>query len=604
MRTNHYGMYISQLKLWNFRKYGSQDFSIDITKPHASIDFKPKMNVLIGENDSGKTAIIDAIRIVLKTHAYDWYRIEDDDFYLAKAPSFRIEIIIRGLTNSQASHFIEWLGWEDMDGVKIPLLRIVFSAKKTESGIRTSDICAGMDADGSPMSSDAKEYLKTTYLKPLRDANEEMMAKRGSRLSQILLAHTLFQKKEGEDHEFERILSKANSQIENWFDDENSINGEKSHKEQIKNVIDTYLKRFISKDASSKLTISSPSIKSILEKLSLDLQNQQKLGLGTMNRLFMAAELLHLNSDNQSGIKTCLIEELEAHLHPQAQMKVIETLQEQGDVQFIITTHSPNLASKINISDDSSINVILCHGDNIYSLCPGSTKLDKSDYNYLQHFLDVTKSNLFFAKGVILVEGWAEEILIPSIAKTMGKDLTANEVSIVNIGSTAYLHFARIFMPNDGTVMDYPVAVVSDMDVRPNEQFQFDNDAKNTTRQKKEADLECDNYDNIKLFLTKDWTLEWCLFNSTSLGSLFKEAVSIVHSGTAEFKKDEHNQWDDESFRRKLRENLLPNASNPLDKVRVANELSLLIEQEKPTMLPDDSYIQYIVDAISHACNS
>ena len=147
MRTNHYGMYISQLKLWNFRKYGSQDFSIDITKPHASIDFKPKMNVLIGENDSGKTAIIDAIRIVLKTHAYDWYRIEDDDFYLAKAPSFRIEIIIRGLTNSQASHFIEWLGWEDMDGVKIPLLRIVFSAKKTESGIRTSDICAGMDAD-------------------------------------------------------------------------------------------------------------------------------------------------------------------------------------------------------------------------------------------------------------------------------------------------------------------------------------------------------------------------------------------------------------------------------------------------------------------------
>ena len=597
-------MYISQLKLWNFRKYGSQDFSIDSTKPHVTIDFKPKMNVLIGENDSGKTAIIDAIRLVLKTHAYDWYRIEEDDFYLSKAPSFRIEIFIRGLTNSQASHFIEWLGWEDVNGTKSPFLRIIFSVKKTKSGIRPSDICAGMDSDGSPLSSDAKEYLKTTYLKPLRDANDEMMAKRGSRLSQILLAHTLFQQKEGENHEFEEIISKANSQIEKWFEDENSIDGEKSHKEQIKNVIDTFLKRFISNDASSKLTISNPSIKSILEKLSLDLQNQQKLGLGTMNRLFMAAELLHLNSDNQSGIKTCLIEELEAHLHPQAQMKVIETLQEQDDVQFIITTHSPNLASKINISDDSSINMILCHGNNIYSLCPGSTKLNNSDYKFLQHFLDVTKSNLFFAKGVILVEGWAEEILIPSIAKTIGKDLTANEVSIVNVGSTAYLHFARIFMPNDGTEMDYPVAIVTDLDVRPDEQFRFDHAQEYAKKQSKESELECANYNNIKLYLTKEWTLEWCLFNSTSIGSLFKEAVSIVHSGTAEFKKDEHNQWDDESFKRKLRENLLPNASNPLDKVRVATELSLLIEQKKPTIFPDDSYIQYIVDAISHACKS
>ena len=211
---------------------------------------------------------------------------------------------------------------------------------------------------------------------------------------------------------------------------------------------------------------------------------------------------------------------------------------------------------------------------------------------------------MFFAKGVILVEGWAEEILIPTIAKTMGKDLTANEVSIVNVGSTAYLHFARIFMPNDGTVMDYPVAIVSDLDVRPDEQYCFDHAKENAKRQSKESDLECVNYNNIKLFLTKEWTLEWCLFNSTSLGALFKEAVSIVHSGTAEFKKDEHNQWDDESFKRKLRENLLPNASNPLDKVKVANVLSLLIEQRKPTLLPDDSYIQYIVDAISHACKS
>lgn len=74
------------------------------------------------------------------------------------------------------------------------------------------------------------------------------------------------------------------------------------------------------------------------------------------------------------------------------------------------------------------------------------TLLNKEDYEFLDHFLDVTKANLFFAKGIILVEGWAEEILIPAIAKKMGKDLTEHEVSIVNVGSTAYMRYAKVFM--------------------------------------------------------------------------------------------------------------------------------------------------------------
>lgn len=72
-------MYISELKLWNFRKYGGDDF--DLAKPHLVVPFKKSMNVLIGENDSGKTAIIDAIKYVLKTNAYESIRILQDDFY-------------------------------------------------------------------------------------------------------------------------------------------------------------------------------------------------------------------------------------------------------------------------------------------------------------------------------------------------------------------------------------------------------------------------------------------------------------------------------------------------------------------------------------------
>lgn len=62
-------MYLSELKLWNFRKYSKHGGALDVSTPHLVVPFKKGLNVLIGENDSGKTAIIDAIKIVLRTHA-------------------------------------------------------------------------------------------------------------------------------------------------------------------------------------------------------------------------------------------------------------------------------------------------------------------------------------------------------------------------------------------------------------------------------------------------------------------------------------------------------------------------------------------------------
>ena len=58
-------MYISELKLWNFRKYGKIEWDLD--KPHLVVPFNEGLNVLIGENDSGKSAILDAIKLALKT---------------------------------------------------------------------------------------------------------------------------------------------------------------------------------------------------------------------------------------------------------------------------------------------------------------------------------------------------------------------------------------------------------------------------------------------------------------------------------------------------------------------------------------------------------
>jgi putative ATP-dependent endonuclease of OLD family len=102
-------------------------------------------------------------------------------------------------------------------------------------------------------------------------------------------------------------------------------------------------------------------------------------------------------------------------------------------------------------------------------LAEGQTKLEAGDYRFLQRFLDVTKANLFFAHGVLIVEGDAEAILLPALAKRIGRDLTEHGISIVNVGGTGLRRFSRIFQrhSDDGPQIDIPVACLADMDVMP-----------------------------------------------------------------------------------------------------------------------------------------
>ncbi|MFC1978294.1 AAA family ATPase [Chloroflexota bacterium] len=73
----------SNIKLWDFRTFGSED-DFDIEKPKLDLTFQPGLNVLIGEHNSGKTAIVDATKLVLKTRSYEWIRTTSDDFHISK----------------------------------------------------------------------------------------------------------------------------------------------------------------------------------------------------------------------------------------------------------------------------------------------------------------------------------------------------------------------------------------------------------------------------------------------------------------------------------------------------------------------------------------
>jgi putative ATP-dependent endonuclease of OLD family len=277
-------------------------------------------------------------------------------------------------------------------------------------------------------------------------------------------------------------------------------------------------------------------------------------------------------------------------------MKVIQALQKESTTQFILTTHSPNLASKIKLNAPNT-SVILCKGIDAYSLDKGKTKLDDGDYAFLDHFLDVTKSNLFFAKGVILVEGWAEELLLPVIATKLGYDLTEHEVSIVNVGSTAYLHYAKILMRNDGKALDYPVSIVTDMDIRPNDGV-IDEEKENDKLEQLKNDLDVGANKNVKLFVAKHWTLEWCLFKSKVFSDDFMEACANVHSKTQEFKKVD-GEWNVENFSKKLEEKL---RNRTLDKVAIATMLSEKLSESQNLDIDKDDEAYYLSEAIKFVC--
>ncbi|MFN8436884.1 MAG: AAA family ATPase [Cytophagales bacterium] len=209
-------MYLSELKLWNFRKFGS-DKNFDRTKPDLTVPFQKGLNLLVGENDSGKTAIIDAIKYVLLTNSREYIRLEIDDFYnyheiqKDKKQKLRIECHFKfdpKDKDSKAKNFLDWGHFNEKEEFE---LRIFLEVEQTNGKIEPYDVRGGIDNEGVVLDARARELLRVTYLKPLRDAKEELKPKRGSRLSQVLDSHSTFADKE--NHFLAKTVKFANKEI-------------------------------------------------------------------------------------------------------------------------------------------------------------------------------------------------------------------------------------------------------------------------------------------------------------------------------------------------------------------------------------------------------
>ena len=145
-----------------------------------------------------------------------------------------------------------------------------------------------------------------------------------------------------------------------------------------------------------------------------------------------------------------MIEEPEAHLHPQLQDTLFSYFKKmhRRRIQVFITSHSPTITAKTKLR---GLSVLEKTNGGLTCTALACLPLGKTDLLKLQRFLDVTKCQLFFAKGVIVVEGISEALLLPVFAKKMGRryNLERNGVEVVNIGGVAFRPFAKLYHSSD-----------------------------------------------------------------------------------------------------------------------------------------------------------
>jgi putative ATP-dependent endonuclease of OLD family len=478
---------------------------------------------------------------------------------------------------------------------------------------------AGVDAEGNYIEGDARDLLRVVYLKPLRDALTEMTHGNKSRLAQILKSHSVFKKIKDEEgneiaHELENKYKALKDGVDDFFDLEKNEDGKVITEKINKLLGENFLLGQDSKKAG--ITLTGSELIDILRQLDLILE-KNKSGLGTLNLLFIAAELL-LFEEAKQGLKLTLIEELEAHLHPQYQLRLIDFINSNEKYgQFILTTHSTTLASKIKLES-----LIVCNKDNAFPMGSNFTNLHPADYTFLERFLDATKANLFFARGVIIVEGDAENLLIPTIAEIIGRPLHKYGVSIVNVGSTAYKRYANIFVRKEEPKFGINVAIISDLDV-PCLEHEHDMEINETNlknlriNRKDEREKLWNNKYPVKIFLPEQWTLEYEIASS-KLYKYLCQAIALAKREKAnpDFEADETIYEEVESdINKKYTVEILSNkqeiydifkpvCKNNVSKAVVAQYLAAIMMRERDAginiknMICSDPFLKYIVDAI------
>ena len=453
-------MYIKEISIEGFRNFPEI----------VNIEFNKGLNVLLGENGAGKSAIIDAIRLLFSEDEYGRAGIQAHDFYKpfddkTKLTDF-IQIIAHLSMESQQEKiaFLPWMIDNDQSQVT---LRI--DNKEIYQNRYRRVLWGGVSKD-SMFEHELFDSINSIYLPPLRDAEAKLRSGRNSRLARLLLNLNLSDLEKAHEnnqkHPLEDKVKKFNDEIAS--DKDLAIY---KTNELIQNRLKEALGVSFGQDTN--IQFSEVDFNRIVEGLqlffypsfngSVDKELYRSLeenSLGYNNILYLAtvlAELAEGYSQENEYLRILLIEEPEAHLHPQLQIRLLKYLEEQAhnnNVQIIVTTHSPVLTSSVSLN---SLIHLSWQSEKIKPTLIKKCGLKTESQDFLKRWLDVTKSTLFFAKGILFVEGIAEAILLEELAnrvlvkynhETGEKNPTSLSdagISIINMGGIYFNHFMQLF---------------------------------------------------------------------------------------------------------------------------------------------------------------
>lgn len=151
-------MYISEIYASGFRCFD----------PNAPLQLKlsPGLNILVGPNDAGKSAIIDAARYVLWTRGDDYIRPDENDFHVGADGVRGCDFIVRctfdNLNADEEARFLEWCTNEKGKLRLHVCMRCTRRVAPGGGSIISSQHRAGAEGEGLPLDEGLREYLKAT----------------------------------------------------------------------------------------------------------------------------------------------------------------------------------------------------------------------------------------------------------------------------------------------------------------------------------------------------------------------------------------------------------------------------------------------------------